>query len=602
MTFVLQQILTQFSGDLENGKYQASVIVFENANLKTRLERIHCLGISFFFLLLWSGQTPAGEPLYNGIVLPDQWPPKMEHLELVEIRDPLMKIRKLEFEPMEVPYLKKPPKVIPIDVGRQLFVDDFLIEQTTMLRKYHQAVYHPACPVVRPDKPWEASYAMVYSDGVWYDPADELFKMWYYAGGKPTATCYAYSKDGIHWQKPELDFEPGTNVVVRQQRDSSLVWLDLDEQDPARRFKRYAQEKRNDLVSDLHDPSTRYHATMRFSPDGIRWSDAIAMSDPPIDRSTFFYNPFRDIWVYSIRTFPPRARAYREVTSKDLTSWWKLDQMAAWVGADRLDPRNPNPQWSDVTPELYNVDAVAYESLMLGAFSIWQGPPYNERVAAGIRKRSEVLLGFSRDGFHWHRPSRKPFLAVNEDLGSWNWGNVQSSGGVCLVVGDKLYFYCSGRAIAGERTGGSTGVAILRRDGFASMLAGAKQRTLTTRAVTFKGKYLFVNADTNGGLLEVEVLDKDGKVIEPLTRENCHPISVDKTLTQVRWKGTKDLSHLAGEPVKFCFYLSNGHLYSFWVSPDKSGASYGYVAAGGPGFDSTRDTVGSAAYEHGNRR
>jgi hypothetical protein len=33
-------------------------------------------------------------------------------------------------------------------------------------------------------------------------------------------------------------------------------------------------------------------------------------------------------------------------------------------------------------------------------------------------------------------------------------------------------------------------------------------------------------------------------------------------------------------------------LYSFWVSPDRSGASYGYVAAGGRGFTGSRDTVG----------
>jgi predicted neuraminidase len=59
---------------------------------------------------------PKPEKLYNGIELPDVWPPRF--------RDPAPD------EPMPVPYLRKPPpKVIPIDVGRQLFVDDFLIER-----------------------------------------------------------------------------------------------------------------------------------------------------------------------------------------------------------------------------------------------------------------------------------------------------------------------------------------------------------------------------------------------------------------------------------------------------------------------------------------
>ena len=38
-------------------------------------------------------------------------------------------------------------------------------------------------------------------------------------------------------------------------------------------------------------------------------------------------------------------------------------------------------------------------------------------------------------------------------------------------------------------------------------------------------------------------------------------------------------------------------LYSFWVSPDASGANRGYVAAGGPGYATPQDTVGQAAYE-----
>jgi len=34
-------------------------------------------------------------------------------------------------------------------------------------------------------------------------------------------------------------------------------------------------------------------------------------------------------------------------------------------------------------------------------------------------------------------------------------------------------------------------------------------------------------------------------------------------------------------------------LDSNWVSPDRSGASHGYVAAGGPEFTGPTDTVGS---------
>ena len=50
--------------------------------------------------------------------------------------------------------------------------------------------------------------------------------------------------------------------------------------------------------------------------------------------------------------------------------------------------------------------------------------------------------------------------------------------------------------------------------------------------------------------------------------------------------------------MQFKFYLTNGSLYSFWVTPSAAGASYGYVGGGGAHYvDPTtqkgnKDTVG----------
>ena len=52
-------------------------------------------------------------------------------------------------------YLTNPPAVIPIDIGRQLFVDDFLIASTTLDRRWHNAAYYPSNPILPIDKPWE---------------------------------------------------------------------------------------------------------------------------------------------------------------------------------------------------------------------------------------------------------------------------------------------------------------------------------------------------------------------------------------------------------------------------------------------------------------
>jgi len=555
-----------------------------------RSESKRAMGYGIVMLSL-SLPTVAGETLYNGIILPDSWPPEIKQLTL---------------EPMRVPYLENPPDIITIDVGRQLFVDDFLIEHTTLKRRYHRPEYHPENPILRPDKPWEredaARAAAPFSDGVFYDARDQLFKMWY-MGGYIASTCLATSGDGIHWEKPSFDVRAGTNEVLSHRdlepasggrhRDSSTVWLDQEDPDPQRRYKMF-------VTTPIPQ---RWSLALRCSADGIHWSEPAAVSATKIgDRTTVHYNPFRKKWVFGLRISQSgvgRSRAYFE--SSDVIVGMKQIANGAvpWLCADRLDPHHPDPKYSNIEPQLYNHDAVAYESLMLGLFSIWQGPPNSECARLKIQKRNEVLVGFSRDGFHWHRPDRNRFLTVNPTKGAWNWGNVQSAGGCGLIVKDKLYFYVSGRALGDRFWDGNchTGLATMRRDGFASMEANQESGTLTTRPVRFSSKYLFVNVDAPEGELRAEVLDVDRRVIRPFNRDNCIAITGDTTLQQVTWKGSDSLSVLAGQPVRFRFHLKNGSLYAFWTSPDKSGASYGYVAGGGPGFSGPRDTVGRLAYK-----
>ena len=55
------------------------------------------------------------------------------------------------------------------------------------------------------------------------------------------------------------------------------------------------------------------------------------------------------------------------------------------------------------------------------------------------------------------------------------------------------------------------------------------------------------------------------------------------------------LSSIAGKEVRFRFTLKGGSLYAFWVGPDAKGASRGFIGAGGPGYISHRDTVGTGA-------
>jgi len=508
----------------------------------------------------------AGEVLYNGIELPAVWPPQ---------------IGRVTDEPMPVPYLEQRPEVVPIDVGRQLFVDDFLIDSTTLTRTYHQPRYHAASPVLRPEMPWELAddgdWAAPFSDGVWRDPATGKFLMWYHAAER--RTCLALSDDGIRWTRPQLDVEPGTNIVLTSQnktsqRDSNTVWLDLETTDPQERFKlfeaRYARAP--------------FCMALRTSPDGVHWSDEKAVSARSWDRSTAFYNPFRKVWVASVRGHdsekpapPHRLRNYFEAkTAAGAVSWKQPtddvskgnvlpNDLVPWVGADRLDPHNPDPRFADEKPQLYNLDVFPYESLLVGLFTIWQGPTNEVTKARNLQKRNEVFVGFTRDGFHWHRPSRERFLPVSHEPTAWNAANVQSVGGGCVVVDDELRFYCSGRKMQSKNVV-STGLATMRRDGFASMDAGPDGGELTTRPVRFTGTHLFVNADLGDGELRAELLDAEGRVLAGFSRDDCEAVRGDSTSATIRWREGRDLSSLRDRPVCVRFILTQGSLWSFWIA------------------------------------
>jgi len=513
-----------------------------------------------------------GETLGNGIRLPRVWPPRY--------------VDQSFFEPMETPYLDAPPPVIPIDTGRQLFVDDFLIAQTDLTRTFHTAAKYEGNPVFTPTTPDELAAsksgergqkAVCYlgHGGVFFDPSERLFKMWYTAGWRgPLA--YATSRDALHWERPLIGL---TNNVVLSSGlagGDNCVWFDALTTNTSERIK------------FLADRGGRGHM-LRVSPDNRTWSDDLSAGQAG-DYCSFFFNPFRNVWVYSIKRGGSHGRNRYYAESPSFLTEGAFNNSVYWCNADRLDEQDPVAKCA---PQLYSLSAIAYESLLLGVFQIHLGPPNEVCDKGKFPKITELKLGFSRDGFHWQRPDRRAFIPATRKEGAWDRAYLHSTTGVCLIDGDRLLFpYCAYSGVApdgtrGMYTGASVGLATLRRDGFASMDADAKGGTLTTRPVTFNGKHLFVNVACPQGELLAEILDSDSNVIAPFTA--CKPISVDTTLHRVEWPDAKDLSPLAGKPIRFRFHLRNGSLYAFWVSPSTTGASCGYLAAGSRGASSVVD-------------
>jgi len=502
-------------------------------------------------------------------------------------------------QPLPVPYLESPPEVIDISKGRQLFVDDFLVDvpRSSLLRQYHQPVKHPGNPILWPESAEEKEEpfppcAIAKSGGVWFDDRDELFKMWYMTGYLGYAAL-ATSRDGVHWERPELDVVPGTNLILPKtiHPDSGSVVIDHETDNPAERYKMLLREP-NPMGPPWHD---HIPALLFTSADGIHWKDE-GKSGTMDDRSTMYFNPLTRKWVQSIRIWDPiscRARYYNEADTFLESAQWNREEITPWLRADCLDHGKYH------APQLYNFDAIAYESIMIGFHQILHGPWNQIGEKTGLPKLTELYLSTSRDGYHWHRPDRTPFLPARREYGSWEYGYVESSAGMVLIVGDELWIYYSAYAgdptrltenwrINGTYGNGAMGLAKMRRDGFASLRPAFPKALVQTRKVRFTGSRFFVNASTSGSTLTAQVLDEEGKVIPGYTHEDCLGFNGNSTCAEVRWKD-RDLSALAGRAVRLQIQLDRGDLYSFWITDSAEGKSGGWIAGGGPGLKGSCD-------------
>lgn len=496
------------------------------------------------------------EKLYNNIILPDDFASR-------------------EADARNVPYLKKPPEVINISVGRQLFVDDFLIQESDLTPVYHDAVKYEGNPVLKPETEWELygghPAACPKSGGVWYDEKEKIYKMWYEAGWIGQL-AYAVSHDGIEWERPDLG--DGTNRILHFSAeksskeadpsryflpDSTTFIIDDDDPDTSRRYKMF-----------LRNPGGGYPGIIGSSPDGIHWENFCMTTDVG-DRSTIFYNPFRKKWVYSIRSISgERRRYYRECVDLFEGREWDQSKMPRhWLDTDELDLPDP---YIMMKPQLYNVDAVGYESIMLGMFQIFHGPENGFCADRGVPKITELIPMYSRDGYNFSRPSRRSFIEASMHRGAWDRGYIQSVGGGTVIHGDELWIYYIGFA-GDERFGGwvsdddmmktgmymngATGIAKLRRDGFVSLEGKGR---VTTRAVEIGAdkRSLHLNAV---GKVRVTLLSEDFR--ELASADFCG----DSTNARLCF-GDFDIRSLGKRSFRIRFEV-DGALYSFGFADEK---------------------------------
>lgn len=221
------------------------------------------------------------------------------------------------------PQIAKAETPVALSSYAQLLLDDRIIAGSTDLnRTVHQPTMCADNPVLTYEHAWEYSCVILWGS-VLFDKEDQKFKMWYQTWGdvvpgrKSIYVCYAESRDGIHWTKPDLgihEFEGSkkNNIVVVPQDmwlDSPTVVKDLNESDPGKRYKMSFYEG-----GPTHPPLTGiWHAT---SPDGIHFTRCNGPVVKAGDHSSMFWDPLRKKWVVITRApgRPDRTIAFAEGT------------------------------------------------------------------------------------------------------------------------------------------------------------------------------------------------------------------------------------------------------------------------------------------------
>ncbi len=435
-----------------------------------------------------------------------------------------------------------------LDIGsrRELFVDDYLIDKLTGDAKQKLHRPKPKEVVLVTDKPWEGNtcaYYTIFQDG-------DLYRMYYrgsHADEKTLksqhreVTCYAESRDGIHWTKPELglfDWEgsKANNIILDGLGAHCFVAFKDGNPNcsPKAKYKGISRGRANGKSG-----------LFAFqSPDGIRWTQI--KKEPVITHGAFdsqnlaFWDTHTKQYVDYHRIFVDGVRSIMTCTSRDFVNWTEPVLLKYPKGTPKQ--------------HLYTNAVRPYER----APHIRVGFPTRY-----IPKGSQVepIFMSSRDGVLFQRWSDPiiPMSAPKDRAG--NRSNYMANGLIRLPGNDDEY------AVYGTEAYYAGPDSRLRRfmyriDGFVSVHSGPSGGELITKPLQFDGKKLELNVATgDSGSVRVELQTKDGKTLQ------SEPLNGDAISHIVKWKNSANVGDLAGKPVQLKFTLNNADLYSLRFVP-----------------------------------
>ncbi len=458
-----------------------------------------------------------------------------------------------------------------METSKYLLLDDRIIEEAFEAKlTLGEITKHPQNPLFGEDKPWEPRFDNVYANVI-YDTEDRLYKCWYnpfivdervthtplekrhpdwgnYMDAKPNTremgVCYAYSTDGIYWEKPELGrVEFGgnkrNNILLRHVNGAG-VFKDERETDPHKRYKMFY----------CGEPQM----TVTFSPDGLNWSQPLPI--PEVEAHGTHPNAF---WAEALGKYVGITRQHadgvRLVTRTESSDFvqWTPDECVLKGPSSRLQAH----------------DMIVFPTcgIYIGLLGMMVYPKDSD-----VDVKQHVELVWSPDTVQWNRIQEGiPFIghtpSETERFGTlpYDWGTIFPSAPISLDDEIRIY-YGAGNGYFFNWRNGYLALATLRPHGWAGYepIQSDTPATITTQPLIFDGTSIGITADVSeGGSVLVELLDTVGN-----QHTISKPICTTGTDFQVQWETSQDLDNLRGDQVRLRFQLRNAKLYAFQIGTE----------------------------------
>ena len=382
-------------------------------------------------------------------------------------------------------------------------------------------------------------------------------------GNSNENTCYAESKDGIQWYKPNLKIFKvnGTyknNVVLS---DAAPVthnfspFLDTRKGiDPKERYKALGGTEKSGLIAYV-------------SEDGIHWNKL--QKGPVIEprvhdfdsQNVAFWSESEQLYICYFRAWVEYDKRYRSVartTSKDFIHWSEPAFMNYGdTPHEQLYTNQTSPYFR--APHIY---------ISIGARFMKGRQVISEKEATKLNVNpkyfkdcSDAVLMTTRGGNKYDRTFMESFIRPGIGLKNWVSRSNYPALNIVQTGHDEMSIYVNQDY---AQPSAHLHRYAMRLDGFASVKAPYKGGDVITKPFRFTGDQLLINFSTSAaGFVKVEILDLEGNPVKGFELENSTEIIGNEIEKMVSWKNNPDLKKMNGIPVKLRFVMKDADLFSF---------------------------------------